>query len=108
MHHPNIHQRLDRLATYDNESIGQEFAPNVPSSGIERRRHQTRRNELMFQDWKEGFDKSESIPKSALSHVRRFETRRGYSESVITWIVTVILSAVAGTLCAIVIKHLNM
>ena len=99
---------LDRLATYDNDAIGREFAPNATAVFEEKRRHQSRRQELVMRDWKDSFSDSTGIPKSALTHVRKFENNKCFSESLITWILTIVLSALAGTICAIVIKHLNM
>jgi hypothetical protein len=98
----------DRLATYDSEAIGREFNSAPIDVEIERRRHETRRLELARQEMKEAFGDSRAIPKSSLKQVCKFETQKVCSESLITWVLTIVLSALAGTICAIVIKHLNM
>ena len=98
----------DRLATYDSEAIGREFAAAPINTDNERRRHESRRLELAFQDWKESLGDYRAIPKSSLKQVCKFETQKVCSESLITWVLTIVLSALAGTICAIVIKHLNM
>src|SRR5689334_14983238 len=99
-------QQLDRLAAYENDAIGREFVAQGSGVVDERRRHGARRMELLMQDWKETLGESQRLPKSALRNTCTFEHHKIYSESLITWAVTIILSALAGIMCALVIRQL--
>jgi hypothetical protein len=99
---------LDRLSSYDSDTIGREFATLAPCGPEERRRIEARRNALLVQEWKESFSDSQRVPKAALRNMCEFETARAYSESLITWSVTIVLAALAGVICAFVIRQLNL
>lgn len=95
------------LSACDTDNIGHEFSSSLPGNSNELMRHQNRRAALQMKAWRETLD-SQRVPKSAWSLTCEFDTRRAYSESLMTWAVTIALSIAAGTICALVIKHLNL
>ncbi len=99
----------DQLLRFDNDSIGREFAAVSLSTADERRRHASRRAKLLLQEWQQTFsDSCEPVSKSRLQNACRFDTRKAHADSIMTWIVTLTVAAVAGIICAVVIRHLNL
>jgi hypothetical protein len=99
----------DILGIYDNPAIGQEFKP--PSASLKRsKEHEIRRAQLQMENWKEisSLSESERIPKSSLTKACQYETRRVYSDSIVTWSVFFVLASLAGIIGGLAITHLAL
>lgn len=100
---------IDSLAAYDSETIGREFASVGSVSPDQARAHQRRRDEIAMSNWKQvsAMSDSQRIPKSSLKNTCNFDTKRASTESFMTWSVFVSLAAIAGMICAMVIRQLS-
>ncbi len=105
----SLFQDTEILDAYDTTSYGHEFL--MPQTAVARTKEaEERRSRAQMDAWKEksSFAQSQRIPKSSLAKACHYETRRVFSESIVTWSVFFVLASIAGVIGGLALTHLSL